>query len=135
MSEFLLDTNLLSDIGNRKPWWQKLAAKIDLYGRHRCFISAISAHEHSFGPENPVRGLSEGKRQALRALYGGYQVVDFDLAAAHASTQVRLHTPKNMHYPDTLIAGHALSRDMILVTGNEAHFRDVPGLSVKNWRA
>ena len=36
---------------------------------------------------------------------------------------------------DTLIAGHALSRDMILVTGNEAHFRDVPGLTVINWRA
>lgn len=135
MSDFLLDTNVLSDIGNKKPWWQKLAAKIDLYGRHRCFISVISAHEHAFGLDNPQRGLSEPKRLALRALYGGYPVIDFDLAAAQACARVRLHTPKNMHYPDMLIAGHALSRGLILVTGNEAHFNAVPGLTVKNWRA
>lgn len=60
---------------------------------------------------------------------------DFDLGAARACVQVRLRTPKNMHYPDMLIAGHALSRGLILVTGNEAHFNAVPGLTVKNWRA
>jgi tRNA(fMet)-specific endonuclease VapC len=34
---------------------------------------------------------------------------------------------------DRLIAAHALSRDLIIVTHNEKHFADVPGLKVENW--
>ena len=32
-----------------------------------------------------------------------------------------------------LIAAHALSRDLILVSDNERHFADVPGLRIENW--
>jgi tRNA(fMet)-specific endonuclease VapC len=34
---------------------------------------------------------------------------------------------------DTLIAGHALSLSVILVTNNTKHFSVVPGLSIDNW--
>jgi len=34
---------------------------------------------------------------------------------------------------DTLIAGHALSREVTLVTHNTRHFREVEGLSVEDW--
>ena len=34
---------------------------------------------------------------------------------------------------DRLIASHALSRRLILVTNNEADFKDYPGLRMENW--
>lgn len=34
---------------------------------------------------------------------------------------------------DKLIASHALSLEVTLVTNNEADFRDVPDLLVENW--
>ncbi len=34
---------------------------------------------------------------------------------------------------DRLIAAHAVSTGIILVTNNEADFKDYPGLKVENW--
>jgi tRNA(fMet)-specific endonuclease VapC len=36
---------------------------------------------------------------------------------------------------DQLIAAHALSVGLTLVTNNEAKFQDYPGLKVENWVA
>jgi tRNA(fMet)-specific endonuclease VapC len=36
---------------------------------------------------------------------------------------------------DRLIAAHALALGFVLVTNNEKHFIDVPGLRVENWTA
>jgi tRNA(fMet)-specific endonuclease VapC len=36
---------------------------------------------------------------------------------------------------DRLIAAHALSLGLTLVTNNETDFQDYPGLSVENWIA
>jgi tRNA(fMet)-specific endonuclease VapC len=36
---------------------------------------------------------------------------------------------------DRLIAAHAVSQDLIVVTGNAKDFADVPGLKVENWTA
>ena len=34
---------------------------------------------------------------------------------------------------DLLVAATALSNDLILVTANDRHFRDIPALKVENW--
>ncbi len=34
---------------------------------------------------------------------------------------------------DRLIAAHAVSLELILVTNNEADFKDYPGLTLENW--
>lgn len=57
------------------------------------------------------------------------KVLDFDLAAARIYATL-LFTRASY---DQLIAAHTLSLGLTLVTDNEKHFRNVPGLSVENW--
>lgn len=56
-------------------------------------------------------------------------------AIAYARIRARLEGEGRPIGPlDTLIAGHAVSRGLVLVTSNEREFRRVPKLKVENWR-
>lgn len=57
------------------------------------------------------------------------KVLDFDLAAARAYAMLPF---KRASY-DRLIAAHALSLGLTVVTSNVKHFADVPGLKIENW--
>lgn len=57
------------------------------------------------------------------------EVLDFDTAAAQAYARL----PFQRGSFDQLIAAHALSRELILVTDNLRHFRGLSGLRVENW--
>ncbi len=61
-------------------------------------------------------------------------VAPFDTAAASAYGQIiaQCGWAKGRDF-DRMIAAHAISSGSILVTDNEADFRDVPGLSLANW--
>jgi tRNA(fMet)-specific endonuclease VapC len=65
----------------------------------------------------------------LEAFLDEIEVLDFDIAAARAYSAL----PFSRASYDRLIAAHALSRNLIVVTDNEKHFADVPGLTVENW--
>ena len=55
-------------------------------------------------------------------------------AARYAVTRARLSAHGNPIGPlDMLIAGHALSIDATLVTGNTREFERVEGLKIENW--
>jgi tRNA(fMet)-specific endonuclease VapC len=56
-------------------------------------------------------------------------VLDFDVRAALAYGSL----PFKRASFDRLIAAHALSLGLIVVTANERDFADVPGLKVENW--
>ncbi len=69
-------------------------------------------------------------------LLRGLPVLPFDAAAAIAYWRIiaQCGWTKGRDY-DRMIAAHAISSDCVLVTNNEADFRDIPGLSVENWTA
>lgn len=74
-------------------------------------------------------------RQArLEVLLRGVPVLPFDVAAARAYGRIvaQCGWVRGRDY-DRMIAAHALSSGSVLVTDNEADFRDVPGLVVENW--
>lgn len=87
--------------------------------------SAIVVAEVLYGSANEKPPPVE----QLEAFLGEVAVLDFDLAAARAYAGLSF---KRASY-DRLIAAHALSRDLIVVTDNVKHFADVPGLTVENW--
>lgn len=65
----------------------------------------------------------------LRAFVEEVPVLDFD----HKAALVYAVLPFKRASFDRLIAAHALSLGLIVVTRNDKDFRDVPGLKVENW--
>jgi len=77
-------------------------------------------------------GSAQGKPPALEQLNAFLEevpVLDFDLKAALAYASL----PFRRASYDRLIAAHALSQGLVVVTDNVTHFADVPGLTVENW--
>jgi len=67
--------------------------------------------------------------EQLRAFVEEVPVLDFDYKAALAYASL----PFRRASYDRLIAAHALSQGLTVVTDNTAHFADIPGLRVENW--
>ncbi len=87
--------------------------------------SAIAFAEVAYGSMNELPPAID----QLRAFVEEVPVLDFDYKAALAYATL----PFKRGSLDRLIAAHALSHDLIVVTHNEKHFADVPGLKVENW--
>lgn len=87
--------------------------------------SSIALAEIAFGTE---RGQPPTMDE-LRAFVEEVPVLDFDYKAALAYALL----PFKRASFDRLIAAHALSHGLIIVTRNEKDFADVPGLVVQNW--
>lgn len=88
-------------------------------------ISAISYAEIAIG-------TNTGKPpppDVLEAFIKAVPIVDFDAAAARAYAQL----PFKRARFDRLLAAHALSLGVPIITNNEADFADVPGLRTENW--
>ena len=96
-------------------------------------MSSITLSELRYGAElrhsDKLNHLIEEFAQAIA-------VMPFDTSSAvqfgrTASDLTRKGLPIGNF--DTLIAAHALSLHLILVTNNTKHFRNVPGLEIENW--
>jgi tRNA(fMet)-specific endonuclease VapC len=96
-------------------------------------LSSITLAELKFGAEARRSRKLHG---ALRRFVADVQVVSFDEAAADrfaslAAALARRGEPIGTF--DTLVASHALSRGLTVVTNNTRHYGSVPGLTVENW--
>lgn len=77
-------------------------------------------------------GVSRGKLPGpagLQRLRAELPTLPFE--ADDAQAYARLPFRRGSY--DRLIAAHALSRGLILITNDTADFADVPGLAVENW--
>jgi tRNA(fMet)-specific endonuclease VapC len=89
-----------------------------------------------------VRGLVKApeyatvRRMQLDILLKNIPVLPFDRAATEAYSRIiaQLGWVRSRDF-DRMIAAHAISTSSVLVTNNEADFRDIPGLTIENWAA
>lgn len=88
-------------------------------------MSAIAYAEIVYGS---VRGKAPPFAQ-LQRFSEAVPVLPFDANAARAYATL----PFRRASYDQLIAAHALSLGLTLVTDNAKHFADVPGLKIENW--
>jgi len=96
-------------------------------------VSAVTASELELGV---ARRRSKKLKQAVEAFLSGIPVVPYDLPAARAygklaNTLLSRGTPIGI--ADTMIAAHAISLGVTLVTHNTRPFRRVRGLHVEDW--
>lgn len=133
---YMLDTNTFIYVLNARPQHQAVLDQFNQHDpRHLC-LSSITLAELRFGVEQSQRRNStQGK---LNRVIAALSVAPFEERAARAYGSLRalLQADGTPIGPlDTLIAGHALSLGMTLVTNNTREFSRVPGLSIENWIA
>lgn len=129
--QYLLDTNILSDLVRHPSG--VIANKIQEVGEGNIFTSIIVAAELRFGArkKNSKRLIAQ-----IDAILLVLPVLDFEKPAdkSYGELRTQLETSGTPIGPnDMLIAAHAMSLDMIVVTANETEFRMVNGLRVENW--
>jgi tRNA(fMet)-specific endonuclease VapC len=129
----MLDTNIcIFTVKSRPPQVR------EAFNRHhgQICISSVTLMELIYGAEksaHPDRNLSVVEGFAARL-----EVLAYDEIAASHTGQLRAElarsgTPIGPY--DQLIAGHARSRGLIVVTNNRREFDRVPGLRVEDWAA
>jgi tRNA(fMet)-specific endonuclease VapC len=128
----MLDTNICIYRIKQQP-----AAVIQRFVSHPVGdigLSSITAAELAYGVSKS-RHMSKN-RHALEQFLGPLEIAQFDQDAAwsYGSLRAQLEA-KGMPIGsmDLLIAAHALSLGVRLVTNNLREFRRVPGLRLENW--
>lgn len=121
--KYLLDSNIIirTILGVGEPLRQHVAA----CDEDDIVTSSIAYAEVAYGS---VQGRPP-MFDKLQAFIEEVPVLDFDYKAARAYATLPF---KRASY-DRLIAAHALSHGLTVVTDNVADFTDVPGLKVENW--
>ncbi|MDR6420025.1 tRNA(fMet)-specific endonuclease VapC [Paraburkholderia phenoliruptrix] len=126
----MLDTNMCIYLMKNQP--EQVAKRFA-----ECFVgdvvmSAITFAELEYGVSVSANRARE--RRNLAALAEDIPVAPFDGAAASAYGPIREATrERKKDQLDKLIAAHAVSLDVVLVTNNERDFSAYPGLRVENW--
>ena len=131
---YLLDTNACSDYFTAR--YPKVVARIQACSPDDLRLSVVVVAELRYGADHSSRRRANHAR--IDALIDEIETLDFDLQAAAAYGRVRAQleaggTPIGPN--DMLIAAHALSRRLTVVTDNTAEFGRVKGLKVENWRS
>lgn len=131
MLRYLLDTNIcIFTIKNRPT---RVRERFKQFADQLC-ISAVTWMELVYGAEHSVRpqqnlAIAEGLAARLT-------VLPYDMEAANHTGQIRAElarqgTPIGPY--DQMIAGHARSHGLVVVTNNTREFDRVSGLRWEDW--
>lgn len=129
---FLLDTNTCIYLIKRRP--PEALRRFEEHAVGDIGVSCVTAAELYFGARKSRR--PEQNERALEQFLLPLVVAGLDLDAAVAYGTVRAELERRgtpIGPLDTLIAAHAVSLDVTLVTNNVREFGRVPGLKVENW--
>lgn len=131
MLRYMLDTNICIYVIKNRP--EEARAKFN--ANHSALsISSVTLAELLYGAEKSAR--PEHNLSVVESFAARLTVLEFDSkAAAHygniRATLERNGTPIGPY--DQMIAGHARSQGLVLVTNNRKEFDRVEGLRVENW--
>ncbi len=130
--KFLLDTNICIYIIKQKP--PEVLQRFNAYQVGDLGISSITVAELEFGVKKSK--FPQKNQQALEQFLIPLNIVDFDRAAALIYGDIRAKLEKQgtpIGSLDTLIAAHALSLNITLITNNLKEFDRVQNLKLDNW--
>ena len=132
MIKYMLDTNMIAYARNRRP-----SCVLDQLLQHEpseICISSITMAELEYGIFNSSKPTQN--RNALMMFLSGITVVPFDASASLEYGEI-LYTLKRqgiiIGVNDMLIAAHARSLNLTLVTHNTKKFSRISGLMLEDW--
>src|SRR6056297_144205 len=131
MLRYMLDTKILNYTVKNKPEWVR--QQFEAHDGEIC-VSSVTTMELLYGAHRS-RAVRRNL-DVIEGLLGRIELLDSDLGAAEHAGQIRaeLAAAGNPIGPfDVMIAGHARSRGMCLITNNESEFIRVSGLRLANW--
>jgi tRNA(fMet)-specific endonuclease VapC len=132
----LLDTNVCIEIMNGRPAVVRERFDRALEQKVRLSVSSISSFELWYGAE--WSGRREFNLERLEHFFSGdVEELPFEGKDAARAGEVRALLEKKgtpIGPYDTLLAGQALARGLVLVTHNVVEFARVPGLRVEDWQ-
>lgn len=127
----MLDTNICIYLMRHHP--PEVAARFAELKYGDVVISAITLAELRYGVECQTENRAAFEN-ALRGLLADLPVMAFDENAAVDYGFLRAAIrDRQRDALDRLIAAHARSLSLTLVTNNEADFKDYPDVRVENW--
>ena len=135
MNLYILDTDTCSYIIKRRPEAVISSMQAAVEQGHHVTISAITYSELLLGAE---RADNRSRHHNLISEFVARldEILAWDSKAAEAFAKLQAWLYENgtpIGPNDTMIAGHALSRNGIIITNNIRHFSKAPRLRVKNW--
>ncbi len=131
--KYLLDTNAWVDhLNGRHP---EVTRRIRSLSPEDLCLNSVVVAELRYGADKSQKKLENHAH--IDILVAEVQCLDFDVKAARTFGRVRAeleHVGLIIGPYDMLIAAHALSERLVLVTDNVREFRRVKGLEIENWR-
>ncbi len=132
MKKYMLDTNICIYLMKHQP--PSVAKRFAECRQGDVVISAITLAELEYGVRASREDSRQQNRQALDALVEMIPAVAFGRPAATVYAEVRAAAPERRRDAlDKLIASHARSLDLVLVTNNLDDFRIYPDVALENW--
>jgi tRNA(fMet)-specific endonuclease VapC len=130
MTGFMLDTDISSYIIKRRP-----VTLLERFEKHAetLSVSVMTAAELRFGAEKANRPKLV---ELVEAYLDRLAILDWtnEVSGHYARIRSELErSGKPIGNMDLLIASHAVSQRMTLITNNLRHFLNVPGLKVEVW--
>ena len=130
--KYLLDTNIIAYIINKRP--PEVISKFLSLSKDEIFVSSIVVAELWYGVAKSHK--KEQNKTALEEFLAPLTILYFDFTAAKFYGLIRADLEAKgliIGSNDILIAAHALSLGLTLVTNNTKEFARVNGLKLENW--
>jgi len=130
--KYLLDTNICIYLIKKKP--PHLKDRFAALQVGDVAISTITQSELQYGIEKSSN--PEKNQAALDHFLLPLTILEYDQQAARAYGKIRSALERKgqpIGPLDMLIAAHAKSLNLIVVTNNAKEFSKVPGLQIENW--
>ena len=130
--KYLLDTNICVALIRQRP--KGLIKQLTSYKPGDIGISTITIAELIHGAQKSSQ--VEQNMAALDQFLLPLEIADFDQSAAFVYGHIRNYLESKgtlIGSMDMLIAAHALSLDVALVTNNTREFKRIPNLKIEDW--
>ena len=131
--KYLLDTNICIYIINEKP--EQVLRKFEQYPVQEFGISSVTQAELQYGVQKSKN--KNTNQDALDEFLLPLTILPFHgkrLVACYGEIRVLLESKGRTIGPlDMLIAAHALSLDLTIISNNIKEFKRIPNLKCENW--